>query len=296
MPVTHPHTRGSIHQEDALILQHQHHSAGQHILRLEAPLCAATAAAGQFVHLQCDPLLPLRRPLSIMRANAQEQWIELLYKEVGYGTSLLASRDCGERLNLLGPIGNTFNLSRDKPVRILIGGGVGIPPMIFLAEAIARQFPEDRTNTLMIMGSEVPFPFDLQPSALAADRFDSKINQSLTDMESLGIASRLCSLQNFDGCYQGYAPDLARQYLEDLADMPVTQIELYSCGPHPMLAAVKKLAAEFNLSCQVSLEETMACAVGGCAGCVVELELPEGKAMKRVCVDGPVFDARQVNF
>ena len=71
-------------------------------------------------------------------------------------------------------------------------------------------------------------------------------------------------------------------------------VEIFSCGPHPMLEAVSKLAKDFNLPCQVSLEEYMACAVGGCAGCVVEVQTESGPAMKRVCVDGPVFEAQTV--
>ena len=94
--------------------------------------------------------------------------------------------------------------------------------------------------------------------------------------------------------YQGYVTDLAREYLNTLSDDERSQVEVYSCGPHPMLAAVAKLAKEYDLPCQVSLEEYMACAVGGCAGCVVEVQTDNGPAMKRVCVDGPVFEANTV--
>jgi dihydroorotate dehydrogenase electron transfer subunit len=88
--------------------------------------------------------------------------------------------------------------------------------------------------------------------------------------------------------------ELARHWLESLDEEARKEVEIFSCGPHPMLEAVAKLAAEYALPCQVSLEEFMACAVGGCAGCVVEVRTPAGPAMKRVCVDGPVFDARTV--
>jgi dihydroorotate dehydrogenase electron transfer subunit len=120
------------------------------------------------------------------------------------------------------------------------------------------------------------------------------INQSISSLESINIASRLCTLRGFPGCYRGYAPGLAEQHLNALRELDPGQIQIFSCGPHPMLTAVKQLATKFIIDCQVSLEETMACAVGGCAGCVVEISLTEGKAMKRVCVDGPVFDAQSV--
>jgi len=103
-------------------------------------------------------------------------------------------------------------------------------------------------------------------------------------------------MQDYDGCHRGYAPELAKQYLQSLDKNDLTKAEIFSCGPLPMLAAVKQLAHEFDINCQVSLEENMACAVGGCAGCVVEVKLPEGNAMKRVCVDGPVFNASAVSL
>ena len=101
-------------------------------------------------------------------------------------------------------------------------------------------------------------------------------------------------MQDFEGVYKGYVTDLAKKYLDTLSKEDLSQVEVYSCGPQPMLEAVAKLARDYNLPCQVSLEEYMACAVGGCAGCVVEVQTDDGPAMKRVCVDGPVFDAQTV--
>ena len=296
MSLAQHNNRNTIFQEETHIIDHLHYPGDQHILRLHSPKCAREARAGQFIHLQCDPLLPLRRPLSIMRSNPHEGWIELLYKVVGQGTGLLAGKEKGQILSSIGPIGNTFELKTDKPARLLIGGGVGIPPMIFLAETIAQHYPEDISSTLVIMGSEVIFPFELQDSAFDVSGIESTINRSISSLESIGIASRLCSLQDYPGCYKGYAPELARKYLNSLAQTSIDQVQIFSCGPHPMLAAVKQLASEFDIVCQVSLEETMACAVGGCAGCVVEVMLPEGNYMKRVCVDGPVFEAETINF
>ena len=296
MSLTHPDTRATIHLEDATVTEHLHFPGDQHIIRLEAPKCASRAVAGQFVHLQCDSSLPLRRPLSIMRSNAADNWIELLYKDVGHGTHLLSTRQPGDSMSVLGPIGNRFQLTEERPIRLLIGGGVGIPPMIFLAETIAQQFPEDVDTTLVLMGSEVPFPFDLEKSAINVQGIDNDVNQSLSLLETRQIASRLTSMQGYEGCYRGYAPELASQYLHSLDQDMLSRVEIFSCGPLPMLAATKELANKLNIPCQLSLEETMACAVGGCAGCVVEVTDTSGSAMKRVCVDGPVFDAQSVNF
>ena len=112
-------------------------------------------------------------------------------------------------------------------------------------------------------------------------------------LEDWGIPSRLTSLQGYPGCYDGYVTDLARLWIRSLAD-DIDDIEIFSCGPTPMLRAVADLAREFQLPCQVSLEEYMACGVGGCAGCVVRVTTAQGIAMQRVCVDGPIFDAETV--
>jgi dihydroorotate dehydrogenase electron transfer subunit len=113
-------------------------------------------------------------------------------------------------------------------------------------------------------------------------------------LEDWNIPSRLASLQGYPGCHEGYVTDLARHWLKSLDDQARSEVELYACGPHVMLEAVVNLAREFDLPVQVSLEEFMACAVGGCAGCVVEVETDDGPAMKRVCVDGPIFDGYKV--
>ena len=94
--------------------------------------------------------------------------------------------------------------------------------------------------------------------------------------------------------YRGFVTDLARAWLTTLSADERTAVQVFACGPTPMLKAVAKLTRELDLPCQVALEEYMACGIGGCAGCTVLVQAPDGPAMKRVCVDGPVFDARQV--
>lgn len=286
--------RNTILTEQCEILTHQSFQAEQYIVTLRAPKISRRALAGSFVHLQCDTSLAMRRPISIMQADQNKGTITLLYKVLGFGTELLSKRNIGESLDVLGPIGIPFELHSEKTRPLLIGGGVGIPPMVFIADTIT-QFKK-QFNPLVIMGSEVPFPFQLKSSQLEVAGIPQDINASMPLLEDWGIASRLCSLQNFAGCYQGYVTDLARIWLEKLTDQQRSEVEIFSCGPTAMLAAVTKLAKEFELPCQVSLEEYMACAVGGCAGCVVKVNTDDGFAMKRVCVDGPVFDAYQIEM
>jgi dihydroorotate dehydrogenase electron transfer subunit len=281
--------RNSIFNEQCEIISHSHLPGDQHILRLQAPECAATARAGQFAHIQVDTLRPLRRPISIMRSSAAAGWVDFLYKAVGEGTHLLSQRQPGEQLDILAPIGRPFSLPEGRS--LLIGGGVGMPPMIALSEALRQQ---GLPAPLVILGSEVPFPFDPRPSQLVVEGMPAGVIASMPLLDDWGIPCRLASLQGYAGCYQGYVTDLARHWLNALDDNIKATLTLYSCGPHPMLKAVADLAAEFSLACQVSLEEFMACGVGGCAGCTLPIQTDNGVAMKRVCVDGPVFHAHEV--
>jgi dihydroorotate dehydrogenase electron transfer subunit len=285
-----PH-RDTIFLEEAKILSHDSYAGDQFVLRLQAPECASHAQPGSFVHLQCDPLQPMRRPISIMRSSVADAWVELLYKRVGGGTHLLSQRKPGETLSLLGPIGKPFKPSQTHSLPLLIGGGVGMPPMIFLADALRI---DSNKQIFVILGSEVPFPFELRPSRIMIPGMPEGVIASMPLLDDWGVGARLASLQDLPGCYRGYVTELARFWLTSLDQDLLQQVEIFACGPHPMLEAVAALAEEFELPCQVSLEEFMACAVGGCAGCVVEVSTPEGPTMQRVCVDGPVFDARSV--
>jgi dihydroorotate dehydrogenase electron transfer subunit len=277
--------------EETEVLAQEAHPGEQYLMRLWAPECAQFARPGQFVHLRCDPALPLRRPISILRVNARESWIEILYKAVGEGTRLLAQKRPGDVISSIGPIGNPFQVHAERPRSLLIGGGVGMPPMIFLADALRR---EPAFKPLVILGSEVPFPFQARPSQFLVPGLPTDVIAAMPLLDDWGIPSRLASLQGYAGCFQGFVTDLARSWLGVLDTSALAEVEVFACGPHPMLAAVAALAREFSVPCQVSLEEFMACGVGGCAGCVVEVKTPEGPAMKRVCVDGPVFDALDI--
>ncbi|MBT8107475.1 MAG: dihydroorotate dehydrogenase electron transfer subunit [Gammaproteobacteria bacterium] len=282
--------RGTIFVEDGEILAVSAFPGDQFIMRIRAPQCAAAAQPGSFVHLTCDESLPMRRPLSIMRAN--DDWVEVLYKIVGQGLRLLSQKQPGDTISVLGPIGQPFRLSPERPHALLIGGGVGIPPMVYIADWIRR----DRGDwkPFAILGSEIPFPFELQASQLDVPGIPADVSSTMPLLEEWGIPARLTSLQGFAGCFDGYVTTLADAWLHELPERDLAGTEIFACGPTPMLRAVADLAARHDLPCQVSLEEFMACAVGGCAGCAVKIVTPEGAAMKRVCVDGPVFDAATV--
>ena len=293
--------RGTIFLEQARVLSQLAYDAEQFVLRLAAPKCAAHAEPGSFVALTCDASIPMRRPLSIMRADAGAGWIELLYKVVGAGLHALAARKTGDELSVLGPIGRPFVPHAERPRTLLLGGGVGIPPMVFLAERLSAHNRAPGSvgsathwKPLVLMGSEVPFPFRTRPSKIILPGMPAGTLACMPLIEEWGVPCRLASCNDFPGCFAGFVTELADVWLASLTRNELAEVEIFSCGPTPMLEASAALARRYAVPCQVSLEEFMACAVGGCAGCTVQVRTPEGPAMKRVCVDGPVFDAYTV--
>ena len=285
--------RDSIFVEDGRVISRQEHPAGQYVLRVHSPRIAETARPGMFAHVTCDPELPMRRPLSIMRTSESAGWIEFYFKLSGHGLTVLAARAPDDVLSMIGPIGNPFAVSTERPRPLLIGGGVGSPPMIFLAEELSQ----DRHHPwqpLLLLGSEIPFPYRPRPSQIVVPGMPAEVIAAMPLGDDFGVASRLAAGFEAPGCYHGHVTELAREWLATLSDTERNRIEIFACGPTPMLIAAAAVAREFGLPCQVSLEEFMACAVGGCAGCTVLVQTESGPAMKRVCVDGPVFDAYSV--
>ncbi len=288
----HPESRSTLHLEQAKLLDHTAFEGDQYYMRLQAPLTASLAAPGKFIHIKCDNNLPMRRPMSIMRADKKAGWIDFLYKVHGIGTTRLSTRNVGERIDLIGPIGMPFKLDQYKKYPLLLGGGVGIPPMIFLSEHIKKT--SKNIKPFVIMGSEVPFPFTAKPSQIMLDGLPEGVTASMPLLEDWGIPSRLTSFRGYAGVYYGYVVDLARYWLDSLDKETLSEVEIFSCGPSSMLKAVGQMAHHYNLACQISLEEYMACAVGGCAGCTVLVKTEQEISMKRVCVDGPVFEAASI--
>jgi dihydroorotate dehydrogenase electron transfer subunit len=285
--------RGTIFVEDAELLSQQEHPGEQFVIRLRAPKCAAAATPGSFAHLTVDPQIPMRRPLSIQRVDAKAGWVEILYKIVGPGLEALSKRPAGSTISVMGPIGNGFTPSPERPRTLLVGGGVGIPPMVFLAESL-KERSDAEWKPLVLMGSEIPFPFQARPSTIIVPGIPEGVIACMPLLDGWDVPSRLATLAGFPGCFDGYVTDLAAAWLSSLDERALSEVEMFACGPTPMLQATARVARRFGVPCQVSLEEFMACAVGGCAGCAVPVVTDAGLAMKRVCVDGPVFDANAV--
>lgn len=279
----------TVFEEKAKVISQKEYADQQFILTVEAPRSASKAKPGEFAFIDCGENHLLRRPLSYLRNNTSNNTVEFMYKTLGPGLEALSKLKQGDHVNLMGPIGNGFSLEDPVKQPVMIGGGVGIPPVLFLAEYL-KQCNED-CQPIAFFGSELSFPFALTQSNINITGINKEINTTIQSMEKLDIACRLSSFSNFAGCYEGYVTELADQWLCGLTKEEKDEVIIYACGPEPMLEATSKLAHSHQVDCKLSLEEFMACAIGGCAGCTVKVYLPEGEAMKRVCVDGPVFDA-----
>ncbi len=223
-PAGHPAHRGSICLEDGRVLVQTAFEGAQWILRLQAPKCAARAQPGSFVHLSCDDDIPMRRPLSIMRVDPVAGWIEVLYKVLGPGLAALARRRVGDVLSVLGPIGHGFIAHPERPRTLLVGGGVGIPPMVFLAEALCAD-ARAAWKPLVLMGSEIPFPFRARPSTILVPGIPDGVIACMPLLDGWGVPSRLASRSGFPGCHDGFVTELA-----DLAAEPQPGAESRSRG------------------------------------------------------------------
>ncbi len=282
----------TVFEEKSKVIQQIEFTGDQFILTLEAQKSSITALPGEFAFVDCGENIMLRRPLSYLRANKKQKTVEFLYKIIGPGLEALSKLQPGDEVTLMGPIGRGFNFEKPNHIPVLIGGGVGVPPVLFLAEYLKNL--NQGLAPVAFFGSELPFPFTSVKSSITIDGIKNNCNASIADMENKDIPCRLASLNDFEGCYTGYVTELAEHWIRTLDQKELKQIVIYACGPEPMLKAAANLGATYQIDCQLSLEEFMACAIGGCAGCVVEVTLPEGVAMKRVCVDGPVFDAQSI--
>lgn len=286
-------THSNIYEIRAEVLINVQHPANQHVIRLHAEEIAATALPGQFVQVQVAEGPRLRRPISIMLTDPKRGTVDLLFKVVGEGTRLLAEKKAGDHLQLCGPIGKAFDITDLSRRYACIGGGVGTPPMIFAADRIQAT----GGNVVVFAGSEVEFPFALSTSTFMLPGISPQTMMTIQSLEARDIPCRLASnTPGVFGAFLGHVPALAEQWLQALPEKARARVTLLSCGPLPMLRAVAALGEKYNVPAFLSLEEHMACGIGGCAGCVVETHEADGTHYRRVCVDGPVFDSKVLRW
>jgi dihydroorotate dehydrogenase electron transfer subunit len=243
--------------KSSCILANEHLAPDVFRLTLHAPDIAVVARPGQFVMVRAreslDPLL--RRPFSIHSRSADGN-LTLLFKVIGKGTALLAKMKPGDSLDILGPLGQGFAIASDQPV-CLIGGGMGIAPLYFLAQ-------------------ELPCP----KYALLGARNQAELAPLAKLFADLNCAVQLATDDGSLG-HHGFIPDLLDTVLPKVS-------KVYTCGPSPMMRNVVKQCQKTKIPCQVSMETHMACGMGACLGCVL---LGVDGQQVHVCTDGPVFNA-----
>ena len=262
-------------QRKVKIINSSHIQDDYYKIVLDAPEIAGNALPGQFVSVKIDgdyqPFL--RRPFSIHRAG--KGGLEILYAVVGEGTRILSQKKPGKYLDVIGPLGNGFDYQRptasdERP--ILVAGGMGVAPLMFLAEQlVCRPSFVVRRNILVLLGAK-------------------NKNQLLCEKEfkKIGCEVKIATDDGSKGL-KGKVTDLLKQSRTTNDGRRTT---IYSCGPRPMLRQISRISVEYSIPAQISLEEHMSCAIGACMGCVVGTL----QGFKRVCKEGPVFAADEVTW
>ncbi len=231
-------------------------------LTVYMPAVAAQAVPGQFIHIRvADSYQPLlRRPLSISGVDAAKGTVSVIYRIVGAGTAYLAELKANDVVDCMGPLGNGFSLAGKKP--LLVGGGMGLAPLLFLAQRLCP-----RPVEVLMGGRNEQELFWLDIYQKICERI-----HVTTDDGSAGL--RGFTVDALPGLLTAGGYD-----------------HIYACGPRPMLESTAAIARSFGVVCQISLEEHMACGVGACLSCTCAGT--DGQRRK-ICTDGPVFQAGEV--
>ena len=247
------------------ILSNTHICDSYYLLEFIESDIAKNSQPGQFLQLLINqgisPLL--RRPFSIFDVHNNK--ISILYKIVGKGTACLKRKKIGEKIGVVAPLGNGFQISEGFDEAILVGGGIGVAPLLFLANKLKIR----NINVSVLCG------FKTSKEVAIAEYFSDFALEISTDDGSAYSAGFITEL-------------LERQ----LNSKKLHKAKIYACGPKPMMRAVAKIADKYSISCELSLEERMACGIGSCLGCVIKTK----EGYQRVCMEGPVFFSQEIEY
>lgn len=257
-------------QETVTVVSQKQIGTGIYDLTIQTKEIAAAAKAGQFVSVysnDASKLLP--RPISLCGIDRKAGTLRLVYRVTGEhtGTEEFSKLQAGDTMKIMGPLGNGFTVEKGKKA-FLIGGGIGVPPMLQLA----KEMKDAGENFQIVMGYRDAGTFLL-------DEFKEQ-GESFVASEDGSVGTK------------GNVLDAIRENHLD-ADV------IYACGPTPMLRALKAYAEEQNMTCYVSMEERMACGIGACLACVcnsTEKDAHSNVKNKRICKEGPVFNAKEVEL
>lgn len=231
----------------------------------------------------------LSRPFSMsdIRQDGKKISIEILFKVLGAATVRMTTLKPGDKIKIIGPLGNGFNVDKTKTNALLVAGGLGAPPLQHLASHIKVNYPEMRVVAFAGAQSYSELPFTVL--------IDNKEGLFLEEFSRMRVESHIATDDGSAG-FKGFVTQRLAQWIEEHEPNTSDSI-IYSCGPEPMLASVAKLAAEHNIDCQVSMESMMACGIGLCQSCIVKANTPADEtSYKLCCQDGPVFNSKDIDF
>ncbi len=239
----------------------------------------------------------LRRPFSIAGRKDEPTGVtlEIIHRVVGRGTGYLSHLKTGDVVNILGPLGNGFMIPATLKHALLVGGGVGIPPMFYMARVLKSR----GIQAVGFVGAQrkdlVPLTL---PPATPAPSIDGDPVLNATEFASCGFPTVLATDDGSLGM-RGFVTVALKRYLQKNPSLSAADTAVFVCGPTPMMRATAGVAEEAGLPCQVSLEQPMACGMGTCQSCVIRVKnetAPDGWAYKLTCTDGPVFDSRTLKW
>jgi len=235
----------------------------------------------------------LRRPFSFcdVAVEGNKTTVEILYRAVGPATLRMTTLAKGDSVSVIGPLGNGFSVPADKKTALLVAGGMGAGPLIYLAKALTTNCP--RTEVFAFAGAKTKaeLPFKKQ-----MDEISQQVGFSLHEFAKYGVESQVATDDGSTG-FAGPVTECSSDWLKRCSAAAKDMI-IYACGPEPMLAKVAEIARDRKIDCQVSMERMMACGIGVCQSCAVECKAAEaGETIYKLCCkDGPVFDSKEVVF
>ena len=248
------------------VVKQEQIGTGIYSMWLEAPAIASSAVPGQFVSLYSrDSSRLLPRPISLCEIDGDKGLLRLVYRVAGKGTEEFSELKSGDKVSVMGPLGNGFPLDQAEGKKVfLIGGGIGIPPML----ETARRLKADK-------------------QILLGYRDERFLQEEFEQVGDVFAATE-------DGSYGTHG-----NVMDAIHEQGLTADVIFACGPTPMLRAVKKYAADHGIPCWISMEERMACGIGACLACVCQsrdVDAHSNVHNKRICKDGPVFEASEVEL
>ncbi len=251
------------YKEQAIIIRQEEIADDIYSIWLRTESVAGAAKAGQFISIYCtDGSRILPRPISICEIDREDGAIRIVYRVAGDGTKEFSKMHTGDQLEIVGPLGNGFPRKSQKA--FLIGGGIGIPPMLQLAKEL-----------------------DCEKQIVLGFRDEMFLLEEFHEQGSVYIATE-------DG-----SAGTEGNVLDAIRENGLTADIIYACGPTPMLRAIKEYADKHDIECWISMEERMACGIGACLACVCQSKNKDEHSNvnnKRICKEGPVFLAREVEF